>query len=46
MLREVAENYYDNLGDRLQNMSRVKQRLQEEGEISGDTIDGWRASEQ
>jgi hypothetical protein len=46
VLREVAENYYDNLGDRLQNMSRVKQRLQEEGEISGDTIDGWRASEQ
>lgn len=43
VLREIAENYYDNLGDRLQNMSRVKKRLQEEGVIAGDTVDGWRA---
>ena len=43
LLREVAENYYDNLGDRLQNMGRLKQKLQEEGEIKGNTIDGWRS---
>lgn len=45
LLRDIAENYYDNLGDRLQNMGRVKQRLQEEGEIKGNTMDGWRSVE-
>ena len=41
ILRDTAENYYDNFGDRMQGIVKVKTKLQEKEIIEGDTIDGW-----